>query len=171
MLVLTQFTNSRHWLIFLNFKVWCFYHHHHTLCRLTGSHCCCSPGLLPLYIFIVFQRVCCMLFLIFFLFGFLSTKSVIFLLVFFFWFSGDSECFVATLPIFPWRFIDTQLVRWWFVQLVAVLQVCSYLSLAGARCVHFVSVLYFIQVLQFFVYDILLAEHSLYKFIHCFMQW
>ena len=76
--------------------------------------CCCSPGLLPLYIFVVFQRVCSMLFLIFFLFGFLSTKSVIFLLQFFFWFWGDSGCFVATLlssllPICNWRFFDTQL--------------------------------------------------------------
>ena len=64
---------------------------------------CCSPGLLPLYIFIVFQRVCPMLFLIFFLSIFLSPKSTIFLLRFFFWFWGDSGCFVAKLlsSLFP----------------------------------------------------------------------
>ena len=65
--------------------------------------CCCSPGLLPLYICVVFQRVCSMLFLIFFLFGFLSTKSVIFLLQFLSDFKGIlgalwQHCFPVYCP-------------------------------------------------------------------------
>ena len=55
--------------------------------------------------------------------------------------------FIAHLPMKVLRYSTSAVM----VCKVAVLQVFSYLSLGGVLYVHFVSVLYFIQVLQFSV--------------------